>query len=336
MIAVVTGGTGFIGQNLVRRLRAEGHEVRCLVRAGGAELPSHVGRFVVDLTDPSSVLATPALDGADVVFHLAGATKALGESAFVAANVTPTRTLLGAITARRLFPRFVYVSSQAAAGPARDVRHPTDEDDPPRPVEAYGRSKLHAERVVAGFTDHVPVTVVRPCSVFGAFDRDFLALFRFAERGLIVYPGVRQHWLSLLHVDDVVEGLLRAALDERAICRTYFLSPAEPVQWRALGALIAEVVGHDARHVEVPGALVWIGAVAGELVGRLTGRATLANRNKAALSREPYWVCSGARAREEIGFVPSRSLPAALRDTYFWYRTRGWLPGAGSATRPVA
>lgn len=336
MIAVVTGGTGFVGQNLVRRLRAEGHEVRCLVRPGSVELPPQVGRFVVDLTDPSSVLATPALDGAEVVFHLAGATKAVGERAFFAANVTPTRTLLGAIVARRLFPRFVYVSSQAAAGPARDVRHPIDEEDPPRPVEAYGRSKLHAERVVAGFTDHVPVTIVRPCSVFGAFDRDFLALFRLAERGLIVYPGVRDHWLSLLHVDDVVEGLLHAAFEERAICRTYFLASAEPVQWRALGRLVAEVVGRGVRHVDVPEALVWMGAMAGELVGRLTGRATLANRNKAALSRERYWVCSGARAREEIAFAPSGSLPAALRATYYWYRTRGWLSGDGGTARPVA
>jgi nucleoside-diphosphate-sugar epimerase len=336
MIAVVTGGTGFIGQNLVRRLHADGFEVRCLVRDASGPLPAYVERFMVDLADPASVAGTPALDRADVVFHLAGATKAVDAEDFVAANVTGARTLLGAITARRLHPRFVYVSSLAAAGPARDVKHPVEEDDPPRPIEAYGRSKLQAERVVSGFADHVPVTVVRPCAVLGPFDRDFQALFRLAERGLLVYPGVREHWLSLLHVDDVVDGLLRAATSPRAICRTYFLASDEPVQWRALGEWLASAVGGQVRHVDLPQPLVQAAALAGELLGRLTGHVTLANRHKAALSRERCWTCSAARAREELGFRQSRSLPDAVRDTYYWYRTHGWLPGSRRASQPVA
>ncbi len=336
MIAVVTGGSGFIGRNLVRRLHADGHEVRCLLRRGDAELPDGVRRFVVDLADPRSVLDTPALEGANVVFHLAGATKATGEEAFFAANVSPTRTLLGAITARREYPRFVFVSSQAAAGPAADIRRPVEEDDTPRPVEAYGRSKLHAERVVEGFSDHVPVTIVRPCSVFGPFDRDFLPLFRLAQRGLLVYPAVRDHWLSLLHVDDVVEGLIAAATHELAICRKFFLASDAPVQWRVLGETIAGLTGRRVRQMEVPYRVVQAAALAGELLGRVTHQPTLANRNKAALSREPYWVCSAMRARRELGFIPSRSLPDAVRDTYYWYRTRGWLPGSDRASHPVA
>lgn len=330
MIAVVTGGTGFIGQNLVRRLRDDGHEVRCLVRHGG-ELPPGVQRFAVDFSDPRSVRGTPALEGANVIFHLAGATKALGEAAFFDANVTPTRVLLGAVVARREYPRFVYASSQAAAGPAADPHRPVDEDDPPRPVEAYGRSKLHAERVVEGFADHIPVTVVRPCSVFGPFDRDFLTLFRFAQRGLLVYPGVRDHWLSLLHVDDVIEGLLAAATNDRAICGRFFLASREPVQWRTVGCEIASAVGRRTRDVNLPYSLVRAGAIVGELAGRVTGRPTLANRQKVALSRERYWVCSAELARKSLGFSPSRSLADGVRDTYNWYRARGWLP----ATRPA-
>ena len=150
MIAVVTGGGGFIGQNLVRRLLTEGHEVRCLVREGGAGgagvAAAH--RFIVQFDEPRTLLNTPALEGADVVFHLAAATKAVRPEAFFTANVTPTRHLLGAITARRLTPRFVFVSSQAAAGPATSREQPVDEHDVPRPVEAYGRSKLEAEREI--------------------------------------------------------------------------------------------------------------------------------------------------------------------------------------------
>jgi nucleoside-diphosphate-sugar epimerase len=336
MIAVVTGGSGFIGQNLIRRLLQDGHEVRCLIRPYGRGVPADTKRYVVRFDEPRSLLDCAAFDGAHVVFHLAGATKAVWPRAFGTANVTPTRHLLGAINARRLQPRFVFVSSQAASGPAPAPQRPLDEDDIPRPVEEYGRSKLEAERIVESFSDRVATTIVRPCAVFGPGDRDFLKLFRMARRGILVYPGVARHWLSILYVTDVVDGLLAAARCEQAISRTYFLASAEPVQWRAFGEHIASVVGRHARHVDLPGAIVRTASVAGEFFGRVTHTTTIANRSKAALSRYPYWVCSSERARRELGFREAHSLPEALRHTYYWYRQTGWLRGSPRVDSAVA
>lgn len=335
MIAVVTGGSGFIGRNLVRRLRHDGHEVRCLVRPNGGSAPPEAKRFVVRFDDPRSLLECPALDHAQVIFHLAGATSAARPQTFLAANVSPTRHLLGALAARRLHPRFVFVSSQAAAGPAAAKHRAVDEDDVPRPIEAYGRSKLEAERIVESFADHVATTIVRPCSVFGPWDRDFFQLFRLAQFGLIPYPGVATHWLSLLYVDDLIDGLLLAASRPEAIARKYFLASEAPIQWRALGELIARVVGRRVRHIEIPAAVIQAVGFAGEWLGRIANRASIANRSKAALSRPPYWVCSAARARHELGFTPSHSLPEAVQQTYYWYRKSGWL-GARNASNPVA
>ena len=336
MIAVVTGGSGFIGHNLIRRLLRDGHEVRCLVRPLGGAVPDGTRRYVVRFDHAASLLESPAFDGADVVFHLAAATKATAPGAFLAANVGPTRLILGALCARRLLPRFVLVSSQAAAGPASSPSRPVDEDDPPRPVEAYGRSKLEAERIVESFADRVPTTIVRPCAVFGPRDRDFLTLFRLARRGLLVYPGVAEHWLSLLFVEDAITGLLAAAANPRAISRTFFLSSEEPVRWRALGDAIAGLVGRRARHVNIATPVVRAVSAAGEWVGRLTRTATIANRSKAALSRHPYWVCSSARARRELGFHESVSLPDAMLQTYLWYRQNGWLRGSRPSDTAVA
>jgi nucleoside-diphosphate-sugar epimerase len=336
MIAVVTGGSGFIGQNLIRRLLRDGHEVRCLVRPSGGAAPRGARRFVVELDQPKSLLGCAAFDRADVVFHLGGATRASRPSDFSAANVTPTRNLLGAICARRLYPRFVHVSSQAAAGPAPGRDRGVEEDDPPRPVEAYGQSKLEAERVVESFSDRVPATIVRPCAVFGPFDRDFLRLFRMARRGVLVYPGIASHWLSILYVDDVVSGLVRAAQCEQAISRTYFLASSEPVQWRSIGTVIGATVGRRVRQLDLAPPLVQVAAFAGEWLGRMTGTASIANRSKAALSRHPYWVCSSARARRELGFQQSISLPDAVRETYLWYRQSGWLRGARPTDTAVA
>lgn len=336
MIAVVTGASGFVGQNLVRRLRRDGHEVRCLVRPSGGGSPAGGTRHVVRFEEPASLLKCDALEGAHVVFHLAAATKAPGTAAFHAANVTPTRHLLGAIIARRLFPRFVFVSSQAAAGPAPDLHRKVEEADPPRPVEPYGRSKLEAERIVESFADRVPVTVVRPSAVFGPHDRDFLPLFRFASRGIIPYPGIAEHWFSVMHVDDLVGALIAAGTRPAAISRTYFVAGVEAIRWREFGDYIAAAAGRRVRHLNLPFAIVGPASMAGELWSRVSRRATIANRSKATLSRQKYWVCSASRAREDLALAESRSLPQAIRDTYYWYRQNGWLRGSSGARGAVA
>ena len=327
MIAVVTGGSGFIGRTLVDRLLRDGHTVRCLVRPNGGAAPRRAERHVVDYQTPASLVSSQAFEGADVVYHLAGATKGIGDASFRDANVTTTRHLLGALAARRLRPRFVFVSSQAAAGPAGSLERPVEERDAPAPVEEYGRSKLEAERVVAGFSDRLPTTVLRPCAVYGPRDRDFHQLFRFAVRGWLPYPGVREHWLSVLHVDDVVEGIVRASTHDRAVFRTYFLASERPVQWREIGAQIRAAVGRPVRELNLPQWLVSAAAGIGEAAGRVLDAEPLANRNKARLGRDPYWVCSAARARDELGFSEGVTLPVGIRETYLWYVTHGWLPG---------
>jgi nucleoside-diphosphate-sugar epimerase len=336
MIAVVTGASGFIGRNLVGRLRDEGHEVRCLLRPDGGPAPAGAAQVKVDLRDPAAVRSCAALDGADAIFHVGGATRARSASAFAAANVAPTRNLLDALATRRLRPRFVYVSSQAAAGPATAREWPTVEEDTPRPVEEYGRSKLEAERVVSSFGDRMPTVIVRPCSVLGPFDRDFLRMFAHAQRGMVIYPGVERSWLSLLHVADVVEGLLAAARMDAAVGRTYFLASKEPVQWLALGREIEAAIGKRVGHVNIPGALVSAAAHIGDLVGAFMLQTPLLNSNKVTLSRQRFWVCSADRAAKELGWSQSCSLPDAVRDTYLWYQQSGWLSGPRRTAVAVA
>lgn len=336
MIAVVTGASGFIGRNLVGRLLDEGHEVRCLVRPGGGRAPDGTAPVHVDLQDAAAVRACQALDGADVLFHLGGATRARTAAAFAAANVVPARNLLDGLVKRSLRPRFVFVSSQAAAGPAAVEDRAVVEDDAPRPVEEYGRSKLEAEQVVSSFGDRVPATIVRPCSVLGPFDRDFFRMFAHAQRGVIIYPGVERFWLSWLHVADVVDGLLAAARSDAAAGRTYFLASKQPIEWRTLGREIESAVGRTVAHINIPGALVGVAAHIGDVAGAFMLRTPLLNSNKATLSRQRFWVCSAERAEKELGWTQSRSLPDAVRDTYLWYQQSGWLSGPRRTAAAVA
>lgn len=324
MIAVVTGSSGFIGRNLAERLLRDGHQVRCLVRPGSVP-PEGCVAHGVDYSDPRGLASSPAFEGADLIFHLAGVTRATSAAAFRDGNVRPTRTLLEALASRGVAARLVLVSSQAAAGPAESLDRPVTEDDTPRPVEHYGWSKLEAENVARSFSDRIPITVVRPCAVYGPVDRDFLKLFRLATRGWMVYPGVRRHWLSLLHVDDVVDGILAAADRSVSNGRTYFLASEQPVQWESVGHAIENALGRPLRHVNLPHPLITLGALLSDAAGALLGTTSLANRSKAKLSQSPHWICSGERARRELGFAPRRSLPEGVRQTYLWYRRNGWL-----------
>ncbi len=146
MRSLVTGASGFIGRRLARELVRRGDEVACLVRRTSRTAPLSglpVELVVGDLGDPGSLDA--AVKGRDRVFHLAGVVQALDEADFDTANTRGTANLVGAcLRAAPGLKRFVFVSSIAAAGPSGPGR-PVVETDAPKPVSAYGRSKLAAE-----------------------------------------------------------------------------------------------------------------------------------------------------------------------------------------------
>ena len=332
-VVIVTGSRGFIGSHLVEALVAEGVRVRRLLRAGSArELATISGgsieQFVVDYDDPRTFDKTSALDGVDYVFHVGGVTKGVSQREFDAGNVLPTRRLADALSARRRdgqLKRFVLVSSQAAAGPARALDAPRDESEPNEPIEEYGRSKLEAERVITSRGDTVPFTILRPSAVYGPRDRDFLTIFKQARRGVGLYPASRDRHLSVIHVRDVVRGLLAAARSPQALGRTYFLTAEPAVSWRDVYAAAAEAVGRQISEINIPQPLVDAAGMLGDLQAWVTGTPTLVTRQKVALSKADYWICSGARAQQDFGFRAGIGLREGMRETYRWYVEHRWL-----------
>jgi len=336
MIVVVTGSTGFIGRHLVDALLERGAEVRALVRP---ETPRdrrdpRIGHWEADLLDDRSVRESPVWDGATQVFHLAGVTKGRTLDQFRAGNVFPTANVLSAIAARSgRPPRIVLVSSQAAAGPASSADAPVRETDRPLPVEAYGRSKLQAEQAVMRYRDSLPITIVRPSSVYGPGDRDFLNVFK-QERHRVAFRAVpRDHALSLVHVEDLVRVLLLAAAQTVAIGRTYFVADAVPVTWGALYDAIDEVVGRTPLGIPLPSLLLRLAARGGDLLSTVTGRTTLVNRNKVALAGPRWWLCDASRAREELGWRAEVPLLDGLRATYNWYVEAHWVKPLKAGSR---
>jgi nucleoside-diphosphate-sugar epimerase len=330
MIAVVTGSSGFIGSHLVDALLTRGATVRTLVRDDSTvdAADPRVARCRVDLLDDRSVRDAPVWDGATHVFHLAGVTKRRTLAQFRDGNLVPTANLLAAAAARHGSspPRFILVSSQAAAGPAPSPDRPLREDDPPRPIESYGRSKLEAERAAAAYAERLPVTIVRPAAVYGPRDRDFLRAFRLAASRVQLHAVPREHRFSIVHVADLVDALLLAAERPEAPGRTYFVADDAAPSWRALYAEVGAAAGVTPRvELQLPLAAVAAAGLAGDIASTITGWHTLANRNKTRLARPAWWLCDASRARSELGWSPQIPLQRGVRETYLWYLQAGWL-----------
>ncbi len=307
MIAAITGANGFIGRHLTRRFTEAGWVVRPLVRA-----------------DWRNGTIARELDGVDVVVHAAGATRAPTVAALRQSNVALTERVTR-LASDAGVGRLVFISSQAAAGPAPRLDAPVTEATVAEPVEAYGRSKLDAEQLVRSGS-RAPFVIVRPAAVYGPGDRDFLAVHRLAQRGIAIHPGTRDQWISVVHVDDVASGILAASTADRAVGETFFFANEQPVQWRNIFRTVAGCAGRSLTvDLAVPRGLVAVGAVAGDVFARLTGRTPLLTSGKLALSTPPFWVCASDHARATIGFSTPTALQDGLCATYHWYRANGWL-----------
>ena len=323
MQVLITGANGFLGSALSRRLLGDGHRVRALVRPGSdASALDGVGveRVSGDVTDPGSILR--AVEGTGVVFHLAGLRRAPERSAFFRVNAEGTRTVCDAmlrVGARRM----VLAGSLAAVGPSRPDR-PHVETDPFAPEEWYGESKAEAERIALGMSG-LEVTVARPPRILGPGDRENLVFFRLVKRGIRLEVGGGPRPLSVVDVDDVVELLVRLAVQPEAVGEAFFAPGPDQTTLEEIQSLGAEVLGVKPRTLRLsPGRLRALAGMA-DGFSRLTGKHLPLNRKLARQLLAPAWTCSGEKARLRLGWVPRIDARTSIARSAAWYQAHGWL-----------
>lgn len=317
----VTGASGFIGLNLVRRLASVGWIVRGLARTPRtARLIEEAGGQPVsgDLDDGPAL--ERLVEGAGVVIHLAGLVRALYPAELDLVNERGTQALTHAMVRRAPAARLVQVSSLAAAGPSSPDR-PRIEADPPAPISHYGRSKRKAELVVEG--SGLEWTIIRPAAVYGPGDKDFRFLFRLARRGIV--PDLGRRLYSLIHVDDLVDALLLASTHPAAINQTFFVTGPEDGSLADFGRIISGHLGRPTRRIRVPDWAAWsVGALTQGLAA-ITRRAPLLGIDKVREVTAGSWRCSNDLAGNLLGYAPRIGLEAGLTSTCDWYRERGLL-----------
>lgn len=354
--ALVTGASGFIGRRLVQRLAQDGRRVVCLVRRTSRvdelnasainprrEPVAHNPRrepvvevelLEGDVTERASVERTICEAKPDVVFHLAGLVRAPNAAAFERVNADGAKHVAAACAMCEKPPVLIVVSSLAAAGPATD--RPRVESDAPAPVSAYGRSKLAGEIAAAEFASTVPTTICRPPIVFGPGDIGVLELMRpIARWGIHAVPRRGDARLSLIHVDDLVSGLIAAAeRGERVRAPAaheqgmYFLAGDEQPTFLELGRMMADALGRErVRVVRIPGTLLRVAGCVGDIAARARrdGRRGWINSDKVVEALAGSWMCSPAKAKSQLGWSAAATLAQRLNESARWYRDVGWI-----------
>ena len=328
MRALVTGSTGFLGNNLVRALLSEGHAVRALVRSREKARVLDVPNVELVEGDMEDVPGfAPALDGVDVLFHTAAYFREYygpGDhwARLKAINVDGTMALLEAARARGV-KRVVDTSSGGIIGLKPDGS-PGDEDTPPAPLSRsnlYFRSKLLAEEQGRAFSERsgLPVSFVLPGWMWGPGDAAPTAAGQlvadFLARRL---PGIPPGGTTLVDVRDVAAGML--AIARSGVAGRRYLVGGRFATLAEVFGFLARISGVPAPRLRIPYPMAITVAWTAEKWAQLTGNSTAMSLEGVRMMKYGLNVTS-ARAEMELG-VRFRPLEETLRDSVAWFRAR--------------
>ncbi len=311
----LTGATGFLGSHIADLLLAGGWSVRASVRESSSLRwleGKPVELLTIDLDDIDD--CRRLLQGTAGLIHCAGVVSARDEAGFRRGNVDTTAALLAAAAAEWTepvpdpAPAFVLVSSLAAHGPA-PLQEPATESMPSAPISAYGRSKREAERLAATAPGLFRRAVLRPPSLYGPRDREFLPLLSLARRGWAVRVGRRLGGLSLVDGRDAAAAAVALLATPTAEGIFFVDDGTRGYDFPALARALGEAAGRRVRLLTLPLGLV-------SLVARLApGASPVLAADRVADLRQVGWVCDGSRLVAATGLAPARRAARGFAET---------------------
>lgn len=299
MRIAVTGASGFVGRELVGRLRAQGHVAVPIVRRSGG-LPGELVAGALEDADLSFLAR--GLTDVDAVAHLAARTHILNDSSdglalYRQTNVAGTERLLQAAAAAGV-PRLVYMSSIKVNGEETRVGQRFSGSDTPAPEDAYGRTKLEAEQLVVA--SGCRTVILRPPLVYGAdVGGNFGRLVAAVRRGIPLPLGRVQNKRSLISVRNLADATVRALTQDTLTGAVLTVSDGIDASTKELVVAIGEAVGRAARLVPVPVSTL-------RMAGRLLGRGEEIRRLVGDLQVD------AEQARDVLSWTPGEQLSSAL------------------------
>jgi nucleoside-diphosphate-sugar epimerase len=327
MRILVTGGTGFTGKALVRRLLDLGHEVVALdykeglktreLREWGAEV------VLGSVTDEAVV--RQAIQGVEVVHHLAAAFREMNvpDSHYWEVNVQGTRNVCQAAFDQGV-RKLVYCSTCGVHG--NIDRPPGGEDAPIQPADYYQRTKYEAEPVVREFHQRgLPSVILRPAAIYGPGDPErFLMIFRRVARGTFPMFGDGRTLYHPLYIDNLVDAFIQAMADGVGDGEAYLIADDQYLEIEELVKRVGRALAVD---VKVPHYPVWPVVAAGHVVEKACRPFGI---TPPIFPRRVDWYRQNRafkidKAKRDLGYQPQVGIDEGLRRTADWYRQEGYL-----------
>ncbi len=325
----ISGGAGFLGLHLARRLLGEAHSVRTLdlVPLDDAELEGSVEELRGDVRDPA--LARELAAGADLLVHAAAALPIqASRAAILSANVEGTAVVLAAALEAGV-RRVVFISSTAVYGVPE--KHPIEEDDPLVGVGHYGDSKIEAEHVCREFAKRgLDVVIIRPKTFIGPERLGvFEILFDWIRESRRIYTlGSGANRYQLLAVADLVDAIVRAAAADGVAGEAINVGAKEFDTVRADLQALIDHAGSGSRLTPIPVKPAELALRALELLHL----SPLAEWHYKTAHKDSFVDIS--KAERLLGYAPRLSNAEALIETYDWYLAhREHQKGAGVTHR---
>ncbi len=322
MKILVTGGTGFTGKALVKRLLDDGHEVVALDYKEGLktrELSDWGAKVVIGSVTDAEVVKS-CMEGVDVVQHLAAAFRELNvpESHYDEVNIGGTRNVLAAAEAAKV-KKFIYCSTCGVHGNVENP--PGDETAPIDPADYYQRTKYQAEPLVLEAAERgLDATILRPAAIYGPGDPErFQMIFRKVKQGKFPMFGDGKTLYHPLYIDNLVDALVLAMAPEKGKGEAYLIADEDYVEIEDLVKRAAKALGVE---VKIPHYPVLPVIIAGHLCEKICKPLKIA---PPIFPRRVDWYRQNRafkidKAKRDFGYNPKVGLDEGLKKTAEWYR----------------
>jgi nucleoside-diphosphate-sugar epimerase len=331
MKILVTGGTGFTGCHLVRRLLEKGHKIKVLDNEKGLfydELEKKGAEIRLGSVVDESVLRS-VIPGCDVVYHLAAAFRKINlpQKAYWDINVEGTRRVLQ-IAQDSGVPKVIYCSTQGVHGHIDNP--PGDENSPIEPEDYYQRTKYEGERAAEPFIRNgMDVTILRPTAMYGPEDPGrFVMLYRRIAKGTFPIFGKGKALYHPLYIDNFIDAFELALEKPEAKGQTYLIGDDKYYEIKDIIEEVGRIMDVDLKIKYYP---FWPLYAVSSIVEFLYKPL---RKNPPLFRRRAHWFIQDRafkidKAKRELGYVSKIDLTEGLRRTYEWYKTNGYLePGS--------
>jgi len=316
MNILITGATGFIGRYLTAAL-SKTYSVRCLVRKTSdiKELKNlNVDLVYGDLLDKDSL--APALDGIDLVYHLAGEVYSRKKKDYYKGNILATQNLLEACKEKDT-KRIIFLSSTGVYKPTYTKELLTEEAEC-SPISIYGKTKLDGEGLIKKY--NTPWVIVRAPVIYGPHQKSVLNRFfldAINKRKMYIF-GSGDNLRSICFIDNLVEGLVLLADKSNVDGETYILSDHSPYTYNEMIEPISRALQQKLKLVQLPSFLGNISWGINCLIGYVFGLSLVElYAIKKTQFHEAYDI---SKAKKEIGYCPSIALAEGMKSTIDWLR----------------